>query len=320
MKIGIVGVGYWGSKLSRVFSGILGEENVKHYDVNGGSHVVGAFPEEGEVDAVAIATPIGTHLDLGMKAIQSGFDVLVEKPMTCGYNAAHLLVSTAEKHDKVLMVDHTYLFHPGLKACMDVIKSGKIGELRHISLCRRNSGRTAPHNGVLWDLGPHDISIAMHIMGGIPKVRSCIRMFGPEAPKAKHLDKANNSVIDELHAILQLKPVTASVELSWAAIDRVREVRILGSEGLIVFDELADKPVKVYYGTEWEGGLLNWELAGIRPYIPEMSCGEPLSNMAQAFIDSCASRKCECSGAVFSQNVVRILQDMYKKGNVQCRE
>src|SRR3989338_7370849 len=136
-KIAVVGVGYWGPNLVRNF---LRLENVQvvvcDLDKNSLKRIKASHPEvstttnykqilsDPGVRAVVVATPVKNHYDLASKALMAGKHVLVEKPMTKTLSEAEKLVALAKKQNRVLMVDHTFLFsRQVVKICECVVGS-----------------------------------------------------------------------------------------------------------------------------------------------------------------------------------------------------
>ena len=129
IKVGIVGYGYWGPNLVRNFSLIqnctvamvseLREERLnilrKNYSNIKTTKNYEEIISNNEIDAVVIATPVGTHFELAKKALDNGKHVLLEKPMTGSAKEAEELISISEKKGKVLMVDHTFLYTGAVK-------------------------------------------------------------------------------------------------------------------------------------------------------------------------------------------------------------
>src|SRR5581483_7761446 len=118
----------------------------------------------GDVQAVAIATPVNTHYRLVKMALLAGKHVIVEKPLTASVGQAAELVKLAEERDLMLMVGHTFLFEPAVEALRDLVRAGALGSVWHITTRRLNLGLFRPDVNVLWDLAPHDLSILLEVL------------------------------------------------------------------------------------------------------------------------------------------------------------
>jgi len=193
LRVGIIGFGYWGPTLARNFSSVLDAELVGicepsqdnrsraqrlHRNVPVFKSYEKMFAEAG-LDAVAIATPSSEHFGYAKKALQYGLHVLVEKPMTLNSQDGEELVSLAAVKEKTLMVDHTYLYASVFNEIDQLVTSGELGDLRHVSCQRRSLGLFQKHMNVAWDLAPHDLSMLTHLFGELPQSVSCNKRMSP---------------------------------------------------------------------------------------------------------------------------------------------
>jgi predicted dehydrogenase len=143
IKIGVIGYGYWGPNLVRNFSETPGikVESVADLDPKRLELIQNRYPgiktttrfqdliENKEIDAIAVATPVSTHFELGMAALKAGKHLWMEKPMTETSIQARMLVDEAEKRKLVLMVDHTFLYTGAVSRMGDMVKAGELGEI-----------------------------------------------------------------------------------------------------------------------------------------------------------------------------------------------
>ena len=167
LRIGIVGAGYWGPNLIRNFSACPLTEVAVVCDTSrarleaigrtyGHLHLVDSLDRllELSLDAVAIATPVSTHYSLASRCLEAGLHVLVEKPLTAAVWEAEALIDLAERHDRVLMVDHTYLYNNAVRRIKELVESGELGVLYYIDSIRINLGLFQNDINVVWDLAP----------------------------------------------------------------------------------------------------------------------------------------------------------------------
>jgi predicted dehydrogenase len=177
LSVGIIGAGYWGPNLIRNFSACPATEVAGVCDANpqrldgirknwGHLNLVSSVDEliGLKVQAVAIATPVSTHFPLAKRCLEAGLHVLVEKPLASTIQEAEALVALAEKHKRVLMVDHTYLFNNNVRMIKKVVDAGELGELYYVDSIRINLGLFQRDVNVIWDLAPHDLSIVDHVV------------------------------------------------------------------------------------------------------------------------------------------------------------
>jgi len=176
--LAVVGVGYWGPNLVRNFA------SSPHYrliwvcdiDKSRAAQVLGPYSTVGptddldvvladdRVDAIAIATPAGTHRDIALAAMRAGKHVLVEKPLAATYTDGLRLVEEADRAGLTLMCDHTLCYTPAVRKIRELVHSGEIGDLHFFDSVRINLGLVQPDIDVVWDLAPHEISILASIL------------------------------------------------------------------------------------------------------------------------------------------------------------
>src|SRR5437773_2123066 len=178
IKVGVIGLGYWGPNLVRNFCTLPGSELVTGCDlqVERCQKIASLYPsirftqnvqevfESKEINAVAIATPVRTHYPLVKQALAAGQHVLITKPLTD--NAAHAeeLINLADKKRLILQVDHTFIYHPAVERLKDIVMRGELGDLYYFDSVRINLGLFQTDVSVIWDLAPHDISIMEHLI------------------------------------------------------------------------------------------------------------------------------------------------------------
>lgn len=180
IKIAVVGVGRWGVHLLRNFleypqvmvTAVVDQNpeclaKIKHqYFSNNTTNNHVLFTTEWseikqiiDLDAVVIATPASTHYSLISDALDWGYHVLAEKPLTLDPTECHKLCQLAQKQQRQLMVDHTYLFHPAVERGQTFVQAGELGDLRYGYACRTHLGPVRQDVDALWDLAIHDIAI-----------------------------------------------------------------------------------------------------------------------------------------------------------------
>jgi protoporphyrinogen oxidase/predicted dehydrogenase len=250
VRIGVVGVGYWGPNLVRNLAESPSFEITHLCDLRPealdsisqrypGIPCTTRFEEvlrDGAVEAVAIATPVSTHHALAMSAIQAGKHAFVEKPLGASSDEVLELTAAAEENDLVLMPGHTFLYSPSVTTIKGLIDSGELGEIYFISSSRVNLGLHQPDVSVVWDLGPHDFSILRYWLGALPSEvsalsRSCLL---PEVPDVCFINLRYPS------------GTVAHVELSWLSPSKLRRTAIVGSKKMVVYDDTSNESVRIF--------------------------------------------------------------------------
>jgi predicted dehydrogenase len=250
VRVGVVGVGYWGPNLVRNLVEHEGAEvaYVCDRDQAALDRVTRRFPwlrtttaydlmlGDNEVDAIAIATPVSTHGFLARDALRAGKHVLVEKPLAASAAEALDLLELARRRDLVLMPGHTFLYSPPVNLVREYIASGELGEIFFISTSRVNLGLHQPDVSVAWDLAPHDFSILRYWLGERPTTvnaisRCCII---PSVPDIAFVNLGFPS------------GTIAHVELSWLAPSKLRRTTVVGSRKMVVYDDTSSEPVRLF--------------------------------------------------------------------------
>jgi predicted dehydrogenase len=248
--VAVVGLGYWGPNLVRNFHDVdlahvrlICDQRPEQLEVVGRRYPAvrrtTSFEEvlaDDAVDAVAIATPVGTHFDLASRALEAGKHVFVEKPLAASAAEAEALVVSARSRGLVLMPGHTFLYSPPVDVVRDLIHSGELGDVYFVSTSRVNLGLHQPDVSVAWDLGPHDFSILRYWLEETPMwisalSRGCIF---PDMPDVAFINMEFPS------------STIAHVELSWLAPSKLRRTTVVGSRKMVVYDDTSTEPVRVF--------------------------------------------------------------------------
>jgi predicted dehydrogenase len=250
VRIAVVGVGYWGPNLVRNLqelpqagpvticdrrSEILDRVAARHPGVRTCLEYDEVLADPA-IEAVCIATPTSSHYALAAAALRAGKHVFVEKPLADSAARARELIELAAEHGRTLMPGHTFLYSPPVNLIRDLICAGELGEIYFVSTSRVNLGLHQPDASVVWDLGPHDLSILLYWLEELPQQvsaisRSCIY---PDTPDVAFLNFIFGS------------GTIAHVELSWLAPSKLRRTAIVGSEKMVIYDDTSNEPVRVF--------------------------------------------------------------------------
>ena len=296
IKVGVVGCGYWGPNLVRNFRS-LPDCNLKVMcDVNEQRllHLKSLYPEvEGEtdyshmlngigLDAVIIATSVKSHYAMAKASLLSGKHTFIEKPMASSSGECQELIEIARKKGLVLMTGHTFLYSPAVRKIKEIVKCGDIGEIRYICARRLNLGLFQKDINVTWDLAPHDISIILHIMEERPTVVNC-QGSAHITPGVEDVTTMWLNFSGERSAI---------IHSSWLDPRKIREMTIVGSKRMIVYDDVSPlEKIRIFdarverpphYDTFAE---FHYAYHYGDVYVPYIKQEEPLKNECQHFLD-----------------------------------
>ncbi|HEY9596564.1 MAG TPA: Gfo/Idh/MocA family oxidoreductase [Cyanophyceae cyanobacterium] len=261
-----------------------------------------AVRNNAELEAVAIATPASTHYSLITDALHQGYHVLAEKPLTLNPSECLRLCHLAEQQQRQLMVDHTYLFHPAVQRGQEVVQSGRLGELRYGYAARTHLGPVRQDVDALWDLAIHDIGIFNTWLGQVPvEVQATGRVWLKRINR--QLSRASGNSREQLttdngrrtnpQELADLVQVTltypsgfqAFIHLCWLNPDKQRRLAVVGSQGTLIFDELAGTPLTLHHGyLEQEGEYFT--PAGQQCEVLDIELGEPLKRVCDRFLTS----------------------------------
>jgi predicted dehydrogenase len=258
-----------------------------------------------EVDAVAIATPAATHYELASRALATGKHVLVEKPMTTSAVHARRLAEQSEAAGRIIMVGHVFRYHPALERVKLLIGEGTFGKIHYIHSTRTNLGPIRGDVSALWDLAAHDVSIALHLLNAMPSSVSarggCFLQAG----------------IEDVVFFTMIFPggVMVNVHVSWLDPRKTREITIVGSNRMVVFDDMnALEPIRIYDKTVLQApsyanfGEFRLVLRTGDILVPRVEAREPLKEQCRHFLE-CVRTGCPpLSGARDGERVCRVLE------------
>jgi UDP-2-acetamido-3-amino-2,3-dideoxy-glucuronate N-acetyltransferase len=293
--IGLVGAGKWGGNWLRTLASLPDVSLRWCCDLNEGllARVRQQFPQvptttsfddllrDPATEGIVIASIAPTHFPLAKKAIEAGKHVLVEKPMTLTSADAIDLCDLASQHRRLLMAGHLMEYHPAIPAIRHLIESGDLGEVKRIECRRANHGILRRDENVWWSFAPHDISIAVRLMGDWPK---SVRCDGQCIVQPR--------VADVVGATLAFPGGrVARIDVSWHDPTKVRELKVYGSKKWVVFDDTQPWERKVLVHDQgFDVDLaqsphqqITMRLGAITPLILDKV--EPLVAEAQHFVD-----------------------------------
>ena len=249
-SVAVVGLGYWGPNRLRVLDQLesaevrwlcdldddrLSRAARQHRDANATSELAEALADP-ELDAVVISTPVFSHYALASQAIAAGKHVFVEKPIAASSGEAADLVAQAERAGVRLMCGHTFVYSPPVQRVKEIIDSGELGDLYFVSSSRVNLGPYRSDVSVIFDLGPHDISILRYWLGASPA------RVGAVGRAVINPDVADVAFID----LTFPGGLLANVELSWLSPSKLRRTVISGSRKMLVYADGSPEPIRIY--------------------------------------------------------------------------
>jgi len=260
---------------------------------------------DAQLDAIVIATSVKYHFPMAKASLLAGKHTFIEKPLASSVEQCEELVALAKKQGLILMVGHTFLYSPAVRKIKEIVDKNDIGEIRYISARRLNLGLFQKDINVAWDLAPHDISIILYIMGETPLSINC-RGTAHITPGIEDVTTMN---------LTFAKEKSATIMSSWLDPKKVREFTIVGSERMIVYDDVAQQEkIKVYdvnvkrpphYDTFAE---FHYAYHYGDTYSPYVKQEEPLKTECQHFLDCIRNGRTPITSGAKGLEVVRILE------------
>lgn len=320
INIAVIGCGYWGPNLIRNFSTTPGARLAAVCDLsaerldqvrkqNPGLQTTtdyAALLAGGDVDAVAIATPVSSHFSLAKQALEAGKHVLVEKPMTATVAQAEELVALAAKKNLVLMVDHTFAYTSAVRKIKELVEGGDFGQLLYYDSVRINLGLFQHDVNVLWDLAVHDLAIMDFALGQEP---ISVSATGLAHLAGQHEDVAYLTCFFESKLI-------AHFHLNWLSPLKIRRTIIGGDKKSVVYDDLEpSEKLKIYDRSatvnEQSRESRNRTLVDYRMgdmWAPHLYPGEALRAESTHFVECIKQNKTPITDGQAGLRVVRILE------------
>lgn len=332
VKFGVIGCGHWGPNFVRNLSQLPGASVWGACDIDRHrlKHIKAVYPfveaftdykkilDNWTVDAVVISTPAKTHYHLAKEALKKRKHVLVEKPISLDLGHAEELIDLAKRMKRILMVGHTFMYNHAVRKVREIIKGGRLGRVYYLHSKRTNLGPLRNDVSAMGDLAPHDISIFSYILGAHPTAVTARGQY--------YLQRGKEDVT--FITLNYPKKIMANIHVSWLDPRKVREITVVGSKRMVVFDDLnRDEPVKLYdkkvvrkryesdYNTFKEFQMLIKE-KGVT--VPKVKAEEPMKVECKHFLKCIHSNKIPLSdgtnGLSVLKTLIAIQESIDKKG------
>ena len=289
LRVGQVGLGYWGRNLARVFDDVadltwlcdasetLREEFARRFPA---ARLTGDFEEmisSPDLDAVVVATPVPAHYPLARAALEAGKHVFVEKPPAMRVSEMEELIGLAEAGGLVLMPGHLLLYHPAVQKLKELVDSDELGEVLVVYGNRQNLGKIRKDENALWSLGVHDLSVILYL----------IQEEIAEASAHGHAF-LNDGVEDVVFCYLRFASgKIAHMHLSWLDPHKMRRLTVVGRDKMAVFDDMElDRKITIYDKAPEQpsDSYGEWTTRTGDTFSPKVSNAEPLKLECQHFV------------------------------------
>jgi UDP-2-acetamido-3-amino-2,3-dideoxy-glucuronate N-acetyltransferase len=323
-NLAIIGAGYWGKNLSRNFHQLgslalvcdaseatLAQQAAAYPGIRTTQSVDDVFSDP-TIHRIAIATPAALHYELAQKALRSGKDVFVEKPLALDSGEGAALADIADSKGLILMVGHLLQYHPCVRKIQQLLALGELGKLQYITSNRLNLGKVRREENVLWSFAPHDISVILSLVGD--ELPDQVRCIGDAY--------LNQGVADVTLTTLRFPGgVNAHVHVSWMNPFKEQKLTVVGSHAALVFDDTLpwkEKLVLYRQPLVWSGGRVPAANKS-SPEMLDVPEEEPLRLECAHFIECCDQRKAPITDSREGLRVLRVLnaaqQSLDKNGD-----
>lgn len=319
VRIGVVGLGYWGPNLARNFVAIDGCELRWLCDDSEPARaaLAGAFPgvratgelnellADPELDAVVLATPVPTHAELAERVLGAGKHCFVEKPLATTVADAERVVDAAERAERILMVGHLLEYHPAVERLKELLEGGELGSLYYVYGNRVNLGKLRAEENALWSLGAHDVSVVLHLIDEEPVECS-----------AHGESYVRGGVQDVVFCYLRFPSGrVAHLHLSWLDPHKERRITVVGSRRMATFDDMRLEGKLTVYDKGFDEDTSSWGEYITRAgdsFSPRISSAEPLRLECEHFVRCIRESLTPRSDGRVGLRVVRVLEALQR--------
>jgi len=329
MNVAVIGVGYWGANLARVFFQLSGAKLHSVCDIikERLDYIKSSFPtvettpdyrnllKNREIEAVVVATEAQFHYQIAKECLEAGKHTLVEKPLSLTSRECRELIEIAKRRNRILMVGHTFEYNAAVRKLKEYVIGGDLGEIYYIYSSRLNLGKIRQDINALWNFAPHDISIILYLMESEPiRVAAqglCCIQKGIEDVVFMHLEFASG--------------VSAHIHISWLDPNKVRKMTVVGSKKMVVYDDIeSDAKIQIYDKgidkKDLKKSLGKFETFGdfqllLRAgdiYMPKIDFVEPLKVECSHFVECVREGRKPLTDGYDGLRVVKVLETAQK--------
>lgn len=321
INIGLIGAGRWGPNLIGAFNRMNDVELTRIADLNplALDALSNRFPaletttsielllEDESIDAIAICTPVETHMELVQSSLNAGKHVFVEKPFGQEAEYCNRLCNLADEKGLQILVGHVFLFNKSIIELKKIIHSGEFGDLLHLEAHRTNLGPVRKDVNAVWDLSSHDLSIFDFLLDDLPSEVSCIgscNLDPQNADTSYTTFKYKNDILAHAHA-------------SWLYPRKVRQITVIGSKKMVIWDDLnMEHPITIYdssigldqsyYSDSFASHRLSYKRGNV--VLPNILNNEPLFDELKHFINVIQGKEENRSSGKYGTELAKTLQ------------
>lgn len=319
VNIGVVGLGHWGPNLARNFAALPDAEVTWLCDGNAAAlerqrsghpsaRMTGEIDDllgDDALDAVVLAAPVPLHAELATRVLDAGKHVFVEKPLGATLAETETLVAKADASDRIVMVGHLLEYHPAVEKLKGLIDAGDLGDVRYVYSTRLNLGKLRTDENALWSLGPHDVSVALALIGE-----------EPDELWARGESYMNEGVEDVVFGYMRFPSGVAShLHLSWLDPHKQRRITVVGSKRMATFDDMSIEGKLTIYDKGFDENFESYGEYLARSgdiTMPQISNEEPLRIECRHFVECIRTGATPRTDAHSGLRTVRVLEELQR--------
>ncbi|HEX8714519.1 MAG TPA: Gfo/Idh/MocA family oxidoreductase [Solirubrobacteraceae bacterium] len=319
VRVGVVGLGYWGPNIARNLAAIDGCELrwLCDGDPAARERLAASFPAarstgaldellaDDGLDAIALATPVSTHAELAIAVARAGKHCFVEKPLATSAADAEAAVEAAADARRILMVGHLLEYHPAVARLRQLVDDDELGSLYYVYGNRLNLGKLRADENALWSLGAHDVSVVLHLIGEEPD--ECV---------AHGASYVRDGVEDVVFCYLRFPSgVVAHLHLSWLDPHKERRLTVVGSKRMATFDDMLVEGKLAIYDKGFDEDARSWGEYITRSgdvFQPRIPNAEPLRLECEHFVACVRDGAAPRSDGLSGLRVVRVLERLQR--------
>ena len=310
MKLAVIGAGYWGINLVRVFSQLDVLDRICDFSaprlealqkLYPGLHFGTSIDEvlgDSSIEGIVIATPAESHYSIASKALLAGKDVFCEKPLTLHCEEAQELTEMAARLGRILMVGHLLEYHPAITRLQELVEQGELGRLEYIYSNRLNLGKVRREENALWSFAPHDISVILLLLKQMPIQVSATggTYLQPNIPDVT------------ISTMLFDRGVRAHLFVSWLHPYKEQKLVVVGERRMAVFDDVRQTEKLQLYDKKIE--LIDGQFVAEKPKPQPVafSADEPLLLECRHFIECMETRRSPKTDGADAWRVLKVLE------------
>lgn len=284
ITLALIGVGRWGKNIQRTLENYPGVKLV--------------LADQDDLDGVLIATPGSTHAAIARPFIERSIATFIEKPLTTSVADALALQKAAQKSDALIMVGHVHLYNPAYVLTKQL--TSEAGAIQQLHFEGMNNGPRRDDMSALWDWAPHDIAMALDMLGAHPLT---IQAWGIES-----LRPGKNLYDTAFIKLTFPKNIIVTCHVSWLFPEKRKRLTVITGGDMIVFDDTAKQKVTLYQNK------------GAEISHPAYSPQPPLKRELDAFIASIKTKQPPLTDLNQGVKVVQIIakaeESMKKEGRI----